>query len=178
MRIIKNDTGIEKSVLQKMVTWLCQQADVPKARIRKAVFGTSKSNNYDGRMWYLGRTMICNTPTQHFPLDGWQKLPRGWAEKSPHKDRIDVLVHLTAHEIEHFAHYYHGGRRGQHEGYIDKKAWDTTLKFRDNRDKLLQKWGLEDDLLERVAAKSLSGNPERLTSRPDSGTVRSDQGKD
>lgn len=78
-------------------------------------------------------------------------------------DRIENLVHVTAHEIFHLTQYEEGVRTG--EASVDAIAIRILEEFRGNRDELLSEWNgvpamavpkPKKDLTEARAAKAIA----------------------
>lgn len=53
-------------------------------------------------------------------------------------DRVEALVKVTAHEVEHIARYHRGAR--QTEADVDRSALIVLGEFRRNRDRLMAEW--------------------------------------
>lgn len=134
---LRNSTDFSDRFLRRLVSWCAKMAELPPSKVRAAQFTTTRAA-YRGRAWWSMRILVRIGDAKHFPVNGkYPGLVR--APEYVLADRIEALVHITAHEIEHL-YDYHEGIRITREGQVDFRALKTLEAFRENRDALLAEW--------------------------------------
>jgi len=134
---LRNSTDFSDRFVRRMISWCATMAELPPSKIRAAQFTTTRAA-YRGRAWRSMRVLVRIGDAKHFPINGkYPGLVR--APEYVLADRIEAIVHITAHEIEHL-YDYREGIKITREAQVDFRALKILEAFRDNRDALLAEW--------------------------------------
>src|SRR5574343_1227785 len=146
---LTNTTHWPDWFLRRMVAWCCRELGVKG--LRAARF-TECSDAFRGRAWRGSRRILVRIgDVTHYP----EKYPgRVHAPTIILADRIEALLHVTAHEVAHHARWQDGQHRHR-EARVDGMTLPLLEKFRASRDALLAEWN------ETPAATPVKPKPSR-----------------
>jgi hypothetical protein len=160
---ITNSTDWAVHFLRRMTSWCCRQVGLPASKLRAAQFRNRTTSSYSGHAYCASGKIYCGIgPASHFPLPPDKR--DGMAGEVL-ADRVEALVAITAHEVEHVNQYRSGrydklGRRLE----ANTRAVEVRVlrAFRAEREALLAAWVAEParaakpvvSLEERRAAKA------------------------
>lgn len=160
---LKNSTDFPNHFLRRMLSWCARCAELKPSQVRAANF-TTCSAAFRGRAWWSMRILVRIGDAKHFPLKGCQYPGRKRAPVYDLNDRIEALVCVTAHELEHLYDFSQNIRVVK-EGYVDSRALRILEAFRENREALLAEWG------DAPAAKPVTPKPSKAQARADAASV-------
>lgn len=160
---ITNSTDWPVHFLRRMTSWCCRQVGLPASKLRSAEFRNRTQRAYSGHAYCATSRIVCSVgPAFRFPLPPDNR--DGMAGEIL-ADRIEALVAITAHEVEH-VNQYKSGRWGKLAGRVEANTRAVEVRvlraFRAEREALLAAWGAEParaakpvvSLEERRAAKA------------------------
>jgi hypothetical protein len=130
-----------------MISWICRQFGFSVRKISEAKFRNRRDGFTSGSaFWWLGGGRI--VVSTGVVSTGVSKIGRYCVQDD--NQRINELVRVTAHEIFHiYAHSIGLNTRRKHGGSNEKQTrWHDRWilkKFVENRDWLLDDWGLTND---------------------------------
>lgn len=142
---LRNSTDFSDHFLRRLVSWCCRECHASPTTIKAAQF-TNTTHAWSGRAWYGSRRILCRIgPPGYFDAPRDASYPnRKNTPRYTVNDRIEALVHITAHEAFHIVEYAeHRSRRQQHrnrEAAVDGVALAVLEAFRANREALLAEW--------------------------------------
>lgn len=92
----KNSTDFPDHFLRRMVSWCCKQLDLPVRWVHRGTFRNSRRSisGHAGRHEFT----CCIGPDSAFPSREWR---RGGVLVPAFASRIDALVELALHELQH-----------------------------------------------------------------------------
>jgi hypothetical protein len=138
---LKNSTDFPDHFLRRLVSWCCRQSGLPARRLLRAEF-RNRTQLYSGHA-YSSMRIVCSIGRFGFPTDPDN---RPGMDGEIFADRIETLVAITAHEIEHCCQYAEG--RGWKLKAVKGSERNTRVHevrclrlFRANRDALMAEWG-------------------------------------
>lgn len=160
---LRNTTEWPDYMLRRMVSWACEQVELPLAKVKQARFGRRSHGAYRGQGGYGYGILVRIGPASEYPVEPHHYPGRtSDAYMSPRMvDQIDGLVAVTAHELTHVREQL--GRRearlrrnervklhGQ-APVPRKRPWNSErptmfeerrvlLLFQENREALLAEW--------------------------------------
>jgi hypothetical protein len=138
---IKNTTDWPDQFLRRMAGWCCRQVGLPASKLREAKFRNRTTRCYRG-VAYLGSSrIVCSIgPEKFFPIGPDNR--DGMAGEIL-ADRVEALVAITAHEVEHI-NQYKSGRYGKLSGRLEANTRAVEVRvlraFRAARETLLADW--------------------------------------
>jgi len=159
---LKNSTTWPNWFLRRMISWCCQELELPVSKVKGTVFRNSRSS-WSGCARYWRGITVCVGSADCFPRKN-----RGGATIN---DRDEALVWVTAHELAHLlqhqanSHTRLRGGWGGAESATDWHALPILAKFQAARNTLLAQWltppvarlrGPELTLTERRARKAVA----------------------
>lgn len=140
---IHNTTTWPTEFLRRMASWCCREVEYPSTGLRVR-FGNSRSQ-YSG-LAYIGRNRIGVRVSKDHARFPCPTLRHYTGAQELIADRVEALVHVTAHEIAHLeAHRRRsksrrGGGGGGSEQLTDQVAFTVLRKFRRHRGELEAWW--------------------------------------
>jgi hypothetical protein len=144
---IKTTIGWNAGWLRKVVAYCCRQLDYDPGKVTAAHFSLCHNAAYRGKAYLESHSLrVKINPLNRYPLKGQQH--RGLPELS-RRDAVEVLVHVTAHEVAHLERYdrfarawkFAARRDTQLERDTEQLARMALADFRQNRSGLLGGWG-------------------------------------
>lgn len=141
---LENSTDFADHFLRRLVSWCCRQSGYPVRRLVSAKFSNT-ARSYSGMAYGSRRIRVS--------IGGWYNFPtspdnRPGMQGESFADRIEALVAVTSHEIEHLCQYAEGrSRRLNDKRAIERVTRYTEINslrlFRANRDALILEWSAE-----------------------------------
>lgn len=147
---LRNSTDYPDRFLRRLVSWCAREAELPPSMVRAAQFTRTRAS-FRGRAWSSMRILVRIGDEHHFPLRNLKYPGLVRAPVYDLADRLEALVQITAHEIEHLYDFSQGIRIVR-EGSVDFRSLKSLDKFRANRDALLAEWS-EPTASDQVEAK-------------------------
>lgn len=135
---LQNSTDFSDLFLRRMLAWVCRSVELPARSIRRAQFTTTLAA-FRGRAWSSMRLLVRIGDARHYPVVDHKYPGRVNAPTYSLADRIEALVHVTAHECEHLLDFYEY-RSTIREGSTEVRALVTLERFRAHREVLLAEW--------------------------------------
>lgn len=140
---IKNSTEWPDYMLRRLASWCCKQSDLPVRQLRIAEF-RNKSEYYSGHAYRKMMRIVCSVGRLGFPMEPDQ---RDGMSNEIIADRIEALVAITAHEVEHIAQYHTNRIRvlkshRRLEPVTRRHEIRVLRLFRTQREELLAKWNV------------------------------------
>lgn len=140
---LQNSTDFPCWFLRRMISWVRRQLELPASILLQADFSNCRSCGR-GRAW-SGKKILVRTgpddqhPSRAFTIQG---------EEGPvHVDRIESLVSITAHELEHLRQFARFDRVGWDKRRFQRLEPDCIAAqkrvlrvFREQREALLAAW--------------------------------------
>lgn len=135
---IKNSTDWPNHFLRRMTAWCCRQLKLPVGYITECRFAVSRSDY--GGLCYGRRIGVRVGKLVVFPCHN--------IYGNDYRDRLEILVGVTAHELAHSMAFREKGRTrrggyGGSERRTEFLAQQVLEAFRGNRDGLLVCWSSE-----------------------------------
>lgn len=154
---LRNTTEWPDYMLRRMVSWACEQVELPLAKVKQARFGRRSHGAYRGQGGYGYGILVRIGPASEYPVEPHHYPGRtSDAYMSPRMvDQIDGLVAVTAHELTHVREQLAHREIRQQRMYKGlpraKRAWNSErptmfeerrvlLLFQANREALLAEW--------------------------------------
>jgi hypothetical protein len=137
---LKNSTSWPDHFIRRMAAWCCRQSGLPVRELRHAEFRNRK-RSYSGHAWMSGR-IVCSIGRLGFPT---QPDTRDGMQGEILADRLECLVAITAHEIEHICQY----RENRSRALKNRRRSEPATRaheirvlrlFRANRESLIAEW--------------------------------------
>lgn len=140
---LKNSTDFPDYFLRRLVAWCCCQSRLPVRAVKLAEF-RNRCDNYSGHAYHSMRFVV-STGKAGFPMEADHREGMGGEIIA---DRIESLVAVTAHEIEHLCQYHENRSRTLHRRRRSEpvtRAHEVRCLrlFRAHRDLLLAEWNAE-----------------------------------
>ncbi len=137
---IKNSTDWPNFFLRRLVSWCCKQSGLPVSKMQLANF-RKRNEGYSGHAWSSMR-IVCSVGYRGFPTEPDN---RPGLQGEIFHDRIEALVAVTAHEIEHCCQYHEGrSHKLKQSGSTETATRVHEVRclrlFRENRKELLAEW--------------------------------------
>ena len=157
MRIInKLENGIDTKFLERMLEWCRKQIGLPKHWLTEAKYkhlpdrGKSYSSRYGGTSVNAERRIIVSV-SRHitYPIEDY-----GYRHRFGHtyNDIYDLLVSITAHELEHQRQRYKNNFTNE-EFNAYKAEYKVFCVFSANKESLLASWTEEDQVILAYGSK-------------------------
>lgn len=139
---LRNSTDFADWFLRRLVSWSCRELGLPVREVAAVQF-TNTRHAYRGRAWSSGRILVRIGDGRHFPKKG--KYPgRVNAPEYELADRLEALVHVTAHELAHLSQWHECGHRVRvREAAVDGLGLAVLRAFREQRRTLTARWEAE-----------------------------------
>ena len=139
---IVNTTNWTDAFLRRLVAWCCRQSGLPVSTLRRATF-KNKPRSYRG--FACGRRIQCSIGLAGFPNSPDN---RPGMQGEVMADRMEALVAITAHEVEHICQHAEGRLATLHKNRSTERITRVhevrcLRLFRANREALLAKWSKE-----------------------------------
>jgi alkyl hydroperoxide reductase subunit AhpF len=149
---IKNSTDWPVHFLRRMAGWCCRQVGLPASKLRQAEFRNRTTRSYSGHAYYGGRVVCSIGPAHRFPL---APDTRDGMAGEIIADRVEALVAITAHEVEHI-HQFRTGKMNKIAGRVEAHTRAVEVRvlraFRAARETLLAEWSVEPVRIEKPKA--------------------------
>ncbi len=147
---LQNSTEFKPWFLRRMISWIAKDLGLPPSKISAARF-TKYRGSYRGRAWSSMRFLIRvgDRPQPEWFYRGNKTIATN--------DKIENLVSVTAHELQHLVMWHDVGHQGtRHEiGTVAQQNRVLEL-FRTKRDELLSIWSVKP---EKSAASAPQKSP-------------------
>lgn len=142
---LRNSTGWSDAFIRRMVSWVAGELKYEPSKITEVQARNRSSRSYSGRAWPSRRILVSVGPDHRFPT-GVDDRP-GMAN-TVLADRVEALVLLTAHEIQHLCQFrdrrsYQLSRDRTTEHDARWHSVQVLATFREQREALLEAWGKE-----------------------------------
>jgi hypothetical protein len=161
---LKNTTDYDDHFLRRLTAWVCKQCGMPVKQLLHAEFRNAKGwHAYTGTAW-TARFVVRIGSDKCFPT---QPDGRPGMSNEVFADRLEGLVAITAHEVEHLAQRNQRRQstlrrvRGRLERVTRAREIAVLRLFRQHRDELVAKWSQSPKKRERRARPVLSKQEQR-----------------
>lgn len=134
--LLINRTDFQDYFLRRMISWICQEIELPIRQIKKVTFKKTR-RTFSGRA--AGRSFIVRIGCkERYPTDSF--IRHGCIHPAL-ADQVEGLVSTTAHELYHLWQFRqcNPNLKKLEPGAIFGETLVLKI-FRDNRDELMTKW--------------------------------------
>lgn len=147
MKLKTSIAGFTPWFLRRMTAWCAKEIELPMRQVKVAVFRNSRSLWGGCARCWRGQITLCVAKVITGPHP--TRTHRNRFSVGVLADRMEILIHVTAHELAHIYQYVEkaktriGGSLGGGEEATDHLAAAVLAKFRQERDALLNAWNVE-----------------------------------
>jgi hypothetical protein len=142
-----NTTGWNDRWLRCVIEWCCEKLEYPRTRLQLGNFSLAHNTTAKGRVRLESHKIrVKINPLIAYPLTA---RPQRSLPPETFRDAIELLVHITAHEIAHLDRWDRFARelrlRGKRDTFCERETENMARlvlsAFRKDRENLLTKWG-------------------------------------